>query len=259
MRFTIYHLFIFAAFISRIQCYGLIKSLFKKINGKPSCSCSDIVQPVCGSDSHTYLNICSLECSHRRYHNVEKVSDGPCNDPFKNKHKKHKHREPHKGSMMDDYSEEESLMDHQHEFGREMACSCSGMLDPVCGTDGVTYLNECYVNCRRMELRGAGGLQAKARGFCRDYMGTNEENIFQYFDCSCMPYYEPVCGSDGRTYPNGCFLQCVNMYYPEIVLVDQNACLDKMEMIVQTGMGMNADYGVVNYNFMNFVPNNPLF
>ncbi|XP_063584897.1 four-domain proteases inhibitor-like isoform X2 [Penaeus indicus] len=73
---------------------------------------------------------------------------------------------------------------------------CHYHLDPVCGSDGVTYPNLCslqVVDCLSDEditLAYPGECQAR-RETC---------------DLLCPANYDPVCGSDGVTYPNLCNL-----------------------------------------------------
>ncbi len=72
---------------------------------------------------------------------------------------------------------------------------CSRVVDPVCGSDGNTYSNECILRQISCELPD-GALDMARRGRC--------ENDQICPPVVCSREMVPVCASDGRTYANKC-------------------------------------------------------
>lgn len=66
-------------------------------------------------------------------------------------------------------------------------CKCNDMRILICGRDGFTYLNECWLGCKKVER---GHL-----GFCID-------------NCHCKDDKNIVCGKDNKTYDNRCKALC---------------------------------------------------
>ncbi|XP_033923031.1 double-headed protease inhibitor, submandibular gland-like [Melopsittacus undulatus] len=86
-------------------------------------------------------------------------------------------------------------------FSGETEFNCPTTYEPICGTDGVTYPNECSL-CREI--------------FHNRAIGKRHDGRCHKFDCSgylrpirgrmnpCSMEYMPMCGTDGITYRNKC-------------------------------------------------------
>uniref|UniRef100_K1PLQ5 Serine protease inhibitor dipetalogastin n=1 Tax=Magallana gigas TaxID=29159 RepID=K1PLQ5_MAGGI len=71
----------------------------------------------------------------------------------------------------------------------EPVCTCNKMYFPVCGSDGMTYNNECLMTCH-----GA--------------VKSHDGECIRMADCACQRIMNPVCGKDGKTYNNECLMNC---------------------------------------------------
>ncbi|XP_009575690.1 PREDICTED: double-headed protease inhibitor, submandibular gland-like [Fulmarus glacialis] len=143
-----------------------------QFSGKTQLACPRDYEPVCGTDSVTYPNECSLCKEMFRNRALDKKHDGRC-------------------VKLDctGYLKSSS--------GGAMPCTLEYM--PICGTNGVTYKNTCnfcnaVANGLDIDLRNIGEC-SQQRIDCNEQKGSN---LF------CTADYNPLCGSDGRTYGNKC-------------------------------------------------------
>ncbi|XP_062463532.1 ovoinhibitor-like [Pezoporus occidentalis] len=158
------------------------------VDGQVLITCSRILTPVCGSDSLTYDNECGI-CAYNAEHqtNLTKLYDGECKP------------------QIVDCSKYPTIISEDG----SVLVSCPRILSPVCGTDGVTYDNECGICAHNGEH--STNVRKKHNGKCRQE--TSEINCSQYPSriyedgkarIRCPRILLPVCGTDGFTYDNEC-------------------------------------------------------
>ena len=127
--------------------------------------------------------------------------------------------------------------------GNQGRCICNLIYKPVCGNDERTYANLCQAACAtvvrkqraerappRIKLfldpanaTASFNLQpivCQGRCPCEEQLDDLSENValraaldslrFPVASCVCSRDYDPVCGSDGRTYINTCRAECQN-------------------------------------------------
>ncbi|XP_076596612.1 agrin isoform X8 [Chaetodon auriga] len=174
--------------------------------------CPSLVAPVCGSDSSTYSNECELEkaqCNTQR--RIKVLRKGPC-------------------SLKDPCTEVTCSYGStcvQSSDGLSAKCmcplGCEGKPEQtVCGSDGKDYRNECELHqhaCKnqkniRVQYQGhcdpCKDTENSLNKMCRVEALTRQPLLFGLPE-SCPPGNEPLCASDGQTYPSECAMTSTGM------------------------------------------------
>ncbi|CAG4956275.1 unnamed protein product [Parnassius apollo] len=88
------------------------------------CSCPRDAKYVCGNDGNTYDNACLLNCASEANPSLYVQHSGPCDNAVK---------------VVDDAENNPS-------------CTCTRNYKPVCASNGVTFGNECLMQCSGTHL-----------------------------------------------------------------------------------------------------------
>lgn len=180
-------------------------------------ACPFNYDPVCGSDGKDYSNQCVMESVN-------------CNNP---------------SPVVVAYKGECRKEDNDQAVEPPLMCAkaCPFIMDPVCGTDGKDYSNQCVlesVNCNKP------GVTVAYKGECRgapDPLPPTPPPLCAKF---CAQEYKPVCGSDGKTYSSKCKMENANCG-KQMTVAYEGECKAKNGKCTAP-----PDTGVCMANFQNY-------
>lgn len=99
--------------------------------------------------------------------------------------------------------------------------SCPSTIDYHCGTNGITYSNPCMLlnaNCKNNDIK------LGYKGSCSSDRPIPPSSCPRTW--TCLGQYKPVCGTDGITYDNNCYMVIANCRDTSIGFSHRGACDD---------------------------------
>lgn len=195
------------------------------------------VDPVCGTDARTYPNQCQLGIA-SCLRGVQLAHVGNCSYGLHLK---------------------------VAQTGSECPKECPIMIDPVCGSDGNVYKSLCHLekdtcgqsvvevaphhcrttaNCKKSCPKEKNFVCGSDNKFYSSECEMKRSNcgkhiyvvpmkrclsgfVFKGCQKMCPTYYDPVCGTDEKTYSNSCFLEIENCRSRSVVTLKHlGTCAD---------------------------------
>merc|ERR1712032_64030 len=87
-------------------------------------------------------------------------------------------------------------------------CVCTKDIKPVCGKNGKSYPNACAAKCAGVEVTANGPCKQKPKTTTTK---TTTPKATTPKGCVCTKEIKPVCGKNGKTYPNACVAKCAGV------------------------------------------------
>jgi len=116
--------------------------------------------------------------------------------------------------------------------------SCPNTISPVCGSNGVTYINSCYAE--------AAGITDYTAGVC---FGSCINPAQMNPNANCNFIYQPVCGCNGVTYTNECIASANGVTsYTQGPCNPNYTCYDPIYVVTSSGTTENPVNGVISLN-----------
>lgn len=201
----------FAVAVSLVAVFVAVVSANKSSKVLCERPCPMIHMPVCGSNGVTYSNECVFEnalCGVPAAKAFKIAHEGACKG-------KRSAAPPSKGKILC------------------VETPCPMIHAPVCGSNGVTYSNECAFENALCGVPASKNLRVVHEGPCRKAgsfkKGKARRNQQSKVLCArpCPMSYQPVCASDGTTYSNECAFENALCGVPSSKaprIVHQGAC-----------------------------------
>ncbi len=112
--------------------------------------------------------------------------------------------------------------------------NCPDVIAPVCGNNGITYLNSCYAE--------ADGVTLYTDGVCySDCVDPGQMDP----DPNCPTVYDPVCGCNGITYMNDCRAAAAGIEYYSPGQCPPQTCFDPQNVVISGATNVDDDTGII--------------
>ncbi|XP_076472604.1 agrin-like [Babylonia areolata] len=182
-------------------------------------------KPVCGSDGHDYANLCEMK-------------KAACNNLTDIRVKYYGKCDPCEGVRCE--PPEVCQVDTHRLPTCQCKYQCDKELAPVCGSDGKTYSNSCFLDMQACKQHRK--IAVLYNGECTTDSNPCDSRECRPMEecsvdrngvptCQCPQYCEPVvryvCGNDSRTYDSECQLRkqtCEAFNGPYVVVAHQGQC-----------------------------------